>query len=88
MASCYAPTRAASREDKTKFYNTLGSVVGGLPKGEMYILLGDFNTRVGSREHCNDQWSNVRGPHGYGAANDAGKELLSLAMNGAVVCNK
>ena len=89
MASCYAPTRAANREDKTKFYNTLGSVVGwGLPNGEMYILLGDFNARVGSREHCNDQWSNVRGPHGYGEVNDAGKELLSfLAMNEAVICN-
>ena len=50
------------------------------------MLLGDFNARVGSRE-SGEQWAGVRGPHGFGAANDAGKELLSfLASHQATVC--
>ena len=32
--------------------------------GEKYIVLGDFNVRVGSRQVVGDQWSIVRGPHG------------------------
>ena len=44
----------------------------------MYIIVGDFNARVGSMERDEDEWSGVRGPHGFGSVNDAGKELLSF----------
>ena len=58
-----------------------------LPSGEVYILLWDFNARVGSRESV-EQWTGVRGPHGYGVTNDAGRELLSfLSSHQATVCN-
>ena len=54
----------------------------------MYVLLGDFNARVGSRENVDEEWSSVRGPHGFGRANDSGKELLTfLALHQATVCN-
>ena len=43
---------------------------------------------MGSRETAGDPWGNVRGPHGYGEANDAGRELLAfLETNIALVCN-
>ena len=87
VVSCYAPTRAASREDKEAFFQELENIISSVPSQEKYVLLGDFNARVGSRE-SDEQWAGVRGPHGFGAANDAGKELLSLlASHQATVCN-
>ena len=51
------------------------------------MLLGDFNACVGSRVE-EDEWWYVRGPHGYGETNEAGKELRAfLSSNEAIVCN-
>lgn len=87
IVSCYAPTRAASREVKEAFFQELENVISLVPSKEKYVLLGDFNARVGSRE-SNEQCIGVRGPHGYGVANDAGRELLSfLSSHQATVCN-
>ena len=84
VISCYAPTRAAPREEKEQFFQQLSTV----PAGESYILLGDFNACVGCRNDHNDVWGNVCGPHGYGMDNDAGRELLSfLSSRQATVCN-
>ena len=86
--SCYAPTRAASREDKDAFFQELSKIISGVPEGETYIILGDFNARVGSRESDDDEWSGVRGLHRFGSVNDAGKELLSfLSLHQTTVCN-
>ena len=85
--SCYAPTYAASREDKEEFFDTLQQAVSGVPSQECYMMLGDFNARVGSRG-SGDEWLNERGPFGLGELNDAGKEFLSfLSTNEATVCN-
>ena len=84
VISCYAPTRAGERT----FFQQLDSVLSSVPKGESYILLGDFNAHVGCRTDHNDVWSNVCGPHGYGVDNDAGRELLSfLSCHQATVCD-
>ena len=59
-----------------------------IPHDEPFILLGDFNARVGSRVSEYNLWSSVRGPHGYGVSNDAGEELLTfLAAHEATVVN-
>ena len=88
MVSCYAPTYAASREEKNKFYDDLQQVSDKIPREEPYILLGDFNARVGGRQSSGDLWAHVRGPHGLGALNDAGKEFLSfLSVNEATLCS-
>ena len=89
VLSCYAPTRAASREDKDKFLNQLDAFITSVPARDCYVILGDFNARVGSRSDDEDDlWSGVLGPHGYGEVNDAGKELLSfLLCHQAAVCN-
>ena len=88
VMSCCAPTRAASRAQKDQFYDDLQQALTAMPSDEIYVLLGDFNARVGSRLGNNDPWSLVRGSHGYGECNDAGKELLGfLSSNEAVVCN-
>ena len=85
VLSCYAPTRAASRAAKDEFFRDLEHALASIPPEEPYILLGDFNARVGSRSGAHDLW---RGLDGYGECNDAGKELLAfLAAQEATVCN-
>ena len=85
VVSCYAPTRAASREAKDTFFQEIENILSAVLQGEKYVLMGDFN---GSRECVGDLWDGVRGPHGYGVVNDAGKELLSfLSIHQATVCN-
>ena len=49
IVSCYAPTRAASRQEKDTLFDELNSILSSVPAGEKYIVLDDFNTRVGSR---------------------------------------
>ena len=88
VLSCYVPTRAASRVTKDEFFQDLERALSSIPSVAPYILLGDFNARVGSRTGAHDLWDGVRGPDGYGETNDAGRELLAfLAAQGATVCN-
>ena len=88
IVSCYAPTQSARREEKDKFYDELDTVLSSIPSGEKYVLLGDFNARVGSRELINDQWDRVRDPNRYGFVNDAGREFLNfLSLHQATICN-
>ena len=88
LVSCYAPTRAARREDKDAFFQDLERIIASVPSGELYVVLGDFNARIRSRESVGEEWSSVRGPHGFGCINDSGRELLSfLALHQATVCN-
>ena len=57
LVSCYAPTRAGSREDKDAFFQDLECIIASVPSGEIYVLLGDFNACVESRESVNEEWS-------------------------------
>ena len=41
--SCYAPTYAASREEKDSFFATLQETISLLPQEDCFVLLGDFN---------------------------------------------
>ena len=47
VVSCYAPTTAASREDKEAFFQMLDSFISSVPSQESYVILGDFNACVG-----------------------------------------
>ena len=79
VLSCYVPTRAAQHEDKENFFNQLAAFMSSVPVREHYIILGNFNTYIGSRSDVDaDQWSEVLGLHVCEAANDASKELLSF----------
>ena len=89
ILSCYAPTFGASRAAKDSFFDHLQEALGEIPPSEPYVVLGDFNARVGSRSPTEgEQGEKSRGPHGFGELNDAGKELLYfLSLNEATVCN-
>ena len=48
VLSCYAPTRAASRDTKDEFFTDLEQALATIPSDESYILLGDLNAHVGA----------------------------------------
>ena len=49
-----------------------------MPVGNILVVLGDFNARVGKREGDSDVWREVRGKHGVGSCNEAGARLLEF----------
>ena len=57
VISCYIPTYAASRVIKEKFLDELQQALDAIPPSEIYIIMGDFNVRVGSRTSVNDLWA-------------------------------
>ena len=65
VLSCYAPIFAASREAKEEFYGVLQEALSTIPPRENFVMLGDFNARIGSRS-AGSEWGPVMGPHGYG----------------------
>ena len=68
-------------------FHELDHMLASIPSGEKYVVLGDWNAYVWSRQHMGDQWAAVRRPHGYGVTNDAGNELLSITVNQVTVSN-
>ena len=55
---CYAPTFHSSRSAKDNFFNDLQAVLSNLNsnRNDHFVLLGDFNARVGSRP---DVWNDA-----------------------------
>ena len=82
-------TWAAGWQDKDNFLNQLDVFITSVPASNCYVILGDFNARIGSRsDGKEDLWGVVLGPHGYEELNDAGRELLSfLSCYKVAVCN-
>ena len=91
LSSSYVPTFSSPCNIEEEFYQTLQAALRDVKDGEKYILLGDFNAQIGSREFeidTDDPWWEVRGPHGYGTLNSSGRELLNFfSSNNATVCN-
>jgi len=46
----YGPTTAATDKEMEMFYQDLSQAVKQLPKGDMVLVIGDFNAKVGRRE--------------------------------------
>lgn len=70
---------------KTTSDQDLEQALLAIPDDETYIL-GDLNA-CGSRNSTKDPWDRVmRGPHGYGISNDAGKELLNFFPSIELLC--
>ena len=70
-----AHTMSASLETKDKFYEDHNTAVKNIPQNEFLLLLGDFNTRVGSDR---DIWPTCLGHHGIGNMNENGQWLLEF----------
>ncbi|VDL85310.1 unnamed protein product [Schistocephalus solidus] len=73
IISAYAPPTTRSDAVKDKFYEDLHILLATVPMAHKFIVLGDFNARVG-RDHA--AWQGLLGPHGLDSCNDNGLLLL------------
>lgn len=61
--------------ERQRFFTDLDSLLSKVPGLDFAVVLGDFNSSVGSAA-TRGEWGGVLGPHGLGARNAAGEELL------------
>ena len=47
VIQCYAPTEAADPIVKEDFYNQLNSTIASTNRGDITLLMGDFNAQLG-----------------------------------------
>jgi len=71
----YAPTLPSGDETIDHYYAMLWLTLMQVPRRDKLIVLGDFNTRIGSDSTI---WANVMGKHGIGNINSSGHRLLNL----------
>ena len=88
VVSAYAPTAKAPPGIQSSFRDELQTTLDRIPSGDILILLGDFNARVGESSPEDDLWRGVRGQHGVGSCNEAGERLLEFCtVNGLTIMN-
>ena len=82
----YAPTNDPSNADETNsFYMDLQESVRGVASGDMLLVMGDFNARVGNDVNV---WKGVVGSHGIPEVNENGLKLLDFcSVNNLLVTN-
>lgn len=73
IISAYAPTMTNPMDVKGRFYEELDLLIASVPQTDKFVLLGDFNARVGSDYQT---WPGVIGMHGAGKCNSNGLLLL------------
>ena len=77
LFSCYAPTLAATQEEKEQFYDQFSHATNAVPFKHQLFILGDFNARVGKDFK---DWNKILGHHGIGNENANGSLLLEFCM--------
>jgi hypothetical protein len=74
---CYTHTNVADIEDKEVFYSTLNRTMRSIPKGNIVLLMGDFNAKVGTDNNGLEDTS-IMGKNGTGKRNDNGEMMIEL----------
>ena len=70
----YVPTNNAEEAEVERFYEDLQNLLEITPKKDVFFIIGDWNTKVGSQET-----PGVTGKFGLGVQNEAGQRLKSSA---------
>ena len=79
----YAPTNAASEEEKEEFYDQLQRITEKLPRKDVNIIMGDANAKVGSD---NISYEEIMGKQGLGVMNDNGERFANFcSLNDLVI---
>jgi len=69
---------AATDEEMERFYQDLSQAVKQVSKGDMLLVMGDFNANVGRREPS--AMSSAVGLYGLGETNEAGEQLEDFCL--------
>ena len=76
----YAPTSNAEEAEVERFYEDLQDLLELTQKKDVLFNTGDWNAKVGSQET-----PVVTGKFGFGVQNEAGKRLIELCQENALV---
>jgi len=74
----YGPTTAATDEEMERFYQDLSQAVNQVSKGDMLLVMGDFNAKVGIREPS--AMSSAVGLYSLGETDKAGEQLEDFCL--------
>ena len=80
VVQVYAPTSNAEVAEVEGFYEDLQNILELTPKKGVLFITGDWNAKVGSQET-----PGVTGKFGLGVQNEAGKRLIELCQENALV---
>ena len=75
IIQCYAPTELADDNEKDEFYSRLNAVYGSTPRGDIVIVMGDLNAKVGVG---NSGVEYVVGRHGVVVRNGNGGRFVDF----------
>ncbi|CAF3824708.1 unnamed protein product, partial [Adineta steineri] len=70
-------------EESNAFYAKLQQTVDKVPRGDMLLILGDFNARVGKQQNLTSK--NVIGPHAVDKINENGKQLIDFCSHNELI---
>lgn len=79
---CYAPTDMAETETKEEFYSSLSRAVSTARKGDILMVMGDFNAQVGN---VNTGMEHTMGRHGIGHMSENGELFTEWCSNNNLV---
>jgi len=78
LIQVYGRTTAATDEEMERFYQGLPQSVKQVPKGDMLLVMGDFNAKVGRREPS--VMSSAVGLYGLGETNEVVEQLEDICL--------
>ncbi|CAF2223088.1 unnamed protein product [Rotaria magnacalcarata] len=91
IISIYSPVNPINNQmndGSQKFYNDLQDVINRIPTEDMYIIMGDFNARVGWNNQQQQNLSNSIGPYKVDITNENEEKLIDLyTINNLIVTN-
>ncbi|XP_043064099.1 uncharacterized protein LOC122320089 [Drosophila ficusphila] len=77
IVQCYAPTEDANDDIKDDFYTALTSTLTGIPRGNITVIMGDFNAKIGPNF---TRMRSATGGHGIGTRNNNGDRLIEVCQ--------
>ena len=76
----YAPISNAEEAEVEQFYEDLQDLLEPTPQKDVFLIIGDWNAKVGSQEI-----PGVTGKFGLGVQNEAGQRLTKFCQENALV---
>ena len=80
VIQAYAPNSKAEVAEAEQFFEDLQDLLERIPKKDVFLIIGDWNAKVGSQEI-----PEVTGKFGLGVRNEAGQRLIEFCQENALV---